>query len=130
MNKTIKYFFIGAAVWLAQTPVTVDAQTIPPACEQYLKVLRTCGPDLIRLAALTQPDQEASVRAEVTEGYKRLQSGIRTAIKQHGETAIAERCASSPGKEKMQSQAINVVTVLAFGHELSDACEAAYSALR
>lgn len=130
MNKTIGYFLIGATVCLAQVPATANAQTIPPACEQYLKVMRTCGPDLIRLTALTHPDQEASVRASLSEGYKKMLSALRTSIKQNGETVVAERCASSPGKEQLQSEVTNMVTILAFGHSLSDACQVAYSSLR
>jgi hypothetical protein len=118
------------AVSLSALPTQVAAQVVPPACQQFIKALKVCGADLVKYTELTNPEQAPEVRAAIEKSVSDSATTLREQIKLNGELVVAQRCATSPGKEQMQAAIANIVTVLNFGGAISEGCSEAFGALR
>ena len=128
MNSSFLKYGAAAATWLVLG--TVHAQEIPPACEQYVTATRICGAALVHLTEYTDPAHAAQVRSQLSATEKQMTYSFRAGIQRDGADAVAERCATSPGKEQLQKSVVNLMTFLAFNRGLSEDCQDAVASLR
>jgi hypothetical protein len=108
------------ALSVAALPLQASAQAAPPACQQYIRALNVCGADLVKYYELTDPRQAVELRATLDKAATNIATGLREQIKLHGELAVAQRCAASPGKEQLQAQVADLVTLLNAGGAMSE----------
>lgn len=128
MNRPFLKYGVAAVMWLMLG--NANAQEIPPACEQYVTAARICGAALIHLTEYTDPAHAAQVRSQLSATEKQMTDSLRAGIQRDGSDAVAERCATSPGKEQLQKSVVNLMTFLAFNRGLSEDCQDAVASLR
>ncbi len=106
---------------------SAHAQSIPPACQQYVTAINVCGADLVKLIELRKPaDLESTKRYVDTRG---LVADIRAHIKSDGYDQVAQACATT-ARDELQKGIINVTTLLTFGGGMTSRCQQAAGAIR
>jgi hypothetical protein len=129
MKKTTISFVAGVTA-LVVGMQSVHAQSIPPACQQYITAFKVCGEAYIHLTELSQPAQTPTARTQIDTALKSVNSQLQEAVRQNGAQAVAERCAAPPFKTQMLQGITGIMTLLGFGNGMTEECQDAYSAIR
>jgi len=129
-NSTATLSKLAVAAIAGLTFATAHAQTIPPACQQYLTALKVCGTAYVRLTELKDPAQTPKAKHDLESTLTTTTSQLRAAVRQLGAQAVAERCASPEVKGKSVQSIASIVAMLGFGGGMTPECDEAYSAIR
>lgn len=116
-------------VALALLATNAHAQSIPPACDQYMGATEICMKSAVNFLDRTDPEQAAKVR-EALENMKKIRTEIHKQVLLHGEEAVAEVCVSPQFVNQMMNGIIGIVMPLGFSGALDDNCKEAVSEIR
>ncbi|VVE50160.1 hypothetical protein PCO31110_04697 [Pandoraea communis] len=105
----------------------VNAQSLPPACQQYITAINVCGADLVKLIELRRPADLENTKRYVDT--RELVSGMRAHIKSDGYDNVAQACATT-AREELQKGIINITTMLTFGGGMTPRCQRAVGEIR
>lgn len=122
-----KVLYSGLIVMLVGAAEGVMAQSLPPACQQYITAINVCGADLVKLIELRRPADLENTKRYVDT--RELVSGMRAHIKSDGYDSVAQACATT-AREELQAGVINVTTMLTFGGGMTPRCQRVAGAIR
>ncbi|WP_157652241.1 hypothetical protein [Burkholderia ubonensis] len=112
------------------TFTSAQAQTIPPACQQFLTAFQACGAAYVHLTELKDPAQTPKAKHDMDTAITGMTSEMRAGVRKIGAQAVAERCASPEMKGKLVQSIAGIITLLGFGGGMTPECNEAYSAIR
>ncbi|VWB23956.1 hypothetical protein [Burkholderia lata] len=121
---------LAVSVIAGFTFATAHAQTIPPACQQFLTALKVCGTAYVRLTELKDPAQTPKAKHDLESMLTTTTSQLRAAVRKDGAQTVAERCASPEVKGKAVQSIAGIITMLGFSGGMTPECDEAYSAIR
>lgn len=119
---------LGLAAALCISPAA-NAQSIPPACDQFFKAMEACGDAAVRYKELTSP-AEAKELKETLGGLPSLKAAVRDAVQTDGEVAVAEKCLSAAFKQKMMNFITASIMMLSANKSMTPQCTRAANAIR
>ena len=117
---------VVAALWISSV---AQAQSIPPACDQFFKAMEACGAAAVRYKELTSP-AEAKELKETLGGLPSLKAAVREATQTDGEVAVAEKCLSPAFKQKMMNFITASIMMLSANKSMTPQCTHAANAIR
>jgi len=108
---------------------TAQAQSIPIACDQYLKAVEACTKNAENFLERTDPKSAESLKEQI-ETFPAMEKSIRDQVALHGETEIAERCTKPEFVKGMINSIMTVMMPLTFARAVNDDCASAYSEIQ
>ena len=117
---------LAAALWISPA---ANAQSIPPACDQFFKAMEACGDAAVRYKELTSP-AEAKALKETLAGLPSLKATVRDAVQTDGEVAVAEKCLSTDFKRNMMNFITASIMMLSVNKSMTPQCTHAANAIR
>lgn len=106
----------------------VQAQSLPPACQQYFWTIDVCGADLVRLTELREPGSVGELKKslDMRPSIAILKKGINEGHAQK----VAEYCATSDARDRFMATINNIVGPLTMLGGMSRRCYDAVGAIR
>lgn len=106
----------------------VNAQTLPPACSQYVKALTSCKENLINYLEVTDP--EIANKQKNDKGVELIAKELQAEVKKNGLLKVAKYCVSPEFKKQMHSNLERITMPLIFNQALNEDCLSNYQSLR
>lgn len=100
----------------------VQAQSIPPACEQWISAVEICTQNAISYIERADPANLKGPK-ELLQQMQENRVQVRNAVAAHGYGVIAERCAGPAFIKGMNNVLSGIVTNLSFNHALGKECK-------
>jgi hypothetical protein len=110
-------FICSFALWQL-----AEAQTLPPACEQYISALEACTQNATDFYERTDISY-ANKMKESLKMYRKLRVDLNKLVVERGEDAIAERCTTPEFIRESNDGISGLATLLMFSHALDRKCE-------
>ncbi|ALS65190.1 hypothetical protein [Pandoraea apista] len=116
------FFFCVLAVSHAQ------AQSLPPACQQYFRTIDICGADLVRLTELREPGSVGELKKSLD--MKPSIAILKKGVSEGHAQKVAEYCATSDARDRFMATINNIVGPLSMLGGMSQRCYDAVAAIR
>lgn len=130
-SKTKNSIRVAVAIGLASTLCgAVNAQEIPPACQQLIRTMEACTADLANWGDYNDPAGAAKVRETMRTTSAQLKTGIQRAVKEKGAIAVAQYCASHDVKAKIIGNFGGMVTPVVMSGGNASNCQNALASMQ
>jgi len=106
-----------------------QAQTIPPACDQYFKALDACTQNAINYYERTNIKAAKSMR-DLLKAVQEQKADVRKRVSTQGEDATAEYCTSPDFVGRMSNGLSGVLVPLTFKQAVDANCTARYNEIQ
>jgi hypothetical protein len=114
---------------LSLIAMPVQAQQIPPACEQYYAAIEACTKNSIAYYERTNIQLAKSMRAQL-KLVEEARAERRTQIKEEGEDSVAERCMKPEFTRRVMDVLNATMVPMMFSQALDEKCVVASQSIQ